>query len=252
MGEWFSSSGRSDAFSQAVLPRHPSAGLLGRPGALGLPDHGRHRPRRKAVDKGAQDRVSLAALIRNLCGDRADAVAGALLTRFGSIAAVLHAGAEAISDTLPDEPAVAEQLGLVCATLQQALRGQVDARPLLSEEKALVDYLTFSMAHARQEQLRVLFLDARNRLLRDEVMAEGCIRAAAVHPREIVRRAMELSATAMILVHNHPSGDPTPSAGDVEATRRVAAAAALMDIRLHDHLVIARTGWVSLKRLGYC
>ena len=219
---------------------------------MGLSHDGRHRARRKAIDKGAQDRASLAALIRSLCGKRADAIAGALLARFGTIAAVLHAGSEAISDTLPDEPAVAEQLGLVCATLEQALRGQVDARPLLSEEKALVDYLTFSMAHARHEQLRVLFLDARNRLLRDEVMAEGGVRAAAVHPREIVRRAMELSATALILVHNHPSGDPSPSAADIEATRRIGAAAALMDIRLHDHLVIARSGWVSLKRLGYC
>lgn len=218
---------------------------------MGLPHDGRHRARRKPVDKAAQDRVSLSALIRSSCGERAEAIAGTLLARFGSIAAVLHAGAEAISAAVPDEPAVVEQLALVSATLHQALRGQVDARPLLSEERALVDYLTFSMAHARHEQLRVLFLDARNRLLRDELMADGGIRAATVHPREIVRRAMELGATALILVHNHPSGDPTPSAADIEATRRVAAAAALMEIRLHDHLVIARSGWVSLKRLGY-
>jgi len=164
---------------------------------------------------------------------------------------VLHANADAIRPALPDGAAVAEQLGHVRDALSQALQKRLEARPLLSDEAALIDYLTFTMAHRHAEVVRLLFLDTRNRLIRDEVLGLGSVGSVALHPREPVRRALELAATAIILVHNHPSGDPTPSRADVAATRRLAAAAALMDIRLHDHLIIAREGWVSLKRLGH-
>lgn len=173
------------------------------------------------------------------------------MLRFGSTGGVLSASAEALSSEIPGQPAAVEQLRLVRRTLAQALRSRLRQRPILSGEKALIEYLTFTMAYAATERFRVLFLDARNCLLRDEVVASGSVRGVVVHPREIMRRAMEVGATALILVHNHPSGDPAPSPADIETTRRVAAAADLMGLSLHDHLVVARSGYSSLRRLGY-
>lgn len=157
---------------------------------------------------------------------------------------------DALSVILPDEPAAIDQLQLVCSTLTQALKSRICDRPVLSDEKALIEYLTFTMAFADIERFRVLFLDARNCLLRDEIVALGSVRGAIVHPREVMRRAIEIGASAMIVVHNHPSGDPTPSDADVETTRRLAAAADLMGLQLHDHFIIARSGYSSLKRRG--
>jgi len=143
------------------------------------------------------------------------------------------------------------QLRLVSDTLAQALRSRLCDRPLLSDEPALLDYLTLTMGHSVVERFRVLFLDARNRLLRDEVMATGSVRGLTVHPREIIRRALELGSTALIVVHNHPSGDPKPSQRDIATTRRLIDAAELMGLQLLDHLIVARAGHVSFKRLGF-
>lgn len=177
-------------------------------------------------------------------------MAARLLFRFESLGGVLGASMDALGALLPDEPAAIDQLELVRTTLTQALRSRICERPILSDEKALVEYLTFTMAYADTERFRVLFLDARNCLLRDEVVAIGSVRGAVVHPREIMRRAIELGASALIVVHNHPSGDPAPSHSDTETTRRLAAAAELMGLRLHDHLIVARSGYSSFKRLG--
>ena len=106
------------------------------------------------------------------------------------------------------------------------------------------------MAHLPAERLRVLFLNSKNRLLRDEMMSEGSVNEAPIYPREIMRRALEVGATALILAHNHPSGDSHPSEGDIRATRRVAEAAQALDIRVHDHVILARSGWSSLRTLG--
>jgi DNA repair protein RadC len=131
-----------------------------------------------------------------------------------------------------------------------ALRSEATAGPVLTDSGALLDYLTLDMGHLPTEQLRVLFLNKRNELLDDRVLAEGSVDVAPVYPREIIRHALETGATALILVHNHPSGDPTPSRGDVESTRRVAAAARALDICVHDHVIIAREGWSSFRALG--
>lgn len=131
-----------------------------------------------------------------------------------------------------------------------ALRTEAAAGPTLSDSSALLDYLSLDMAHLLTERLRVLFLNSGNRLLCDEIVADGSVNEAPVYPREIMRRALEVGATALIIVHNHPSGDPRPSRGDIEGTRRIADAARALGICLHDHLIIARSGWASLRALG--
>jgi len=122
--------------------------------------------------------------------------------------------------------------------------------PILSNSKALTDYLSASMAYAPSEELRVLFLNSQNRLLRDEVMAHGSIMEVSIYPREIVKRALELGATALILVHNHPSGDPHPTQSDVQATARIIEGARALEVVVHDHIVIAKSGWTSFRALG--
>jgi DNA repair protein RadC len=123
-------------------------------------------------------------------------------------------------------------------------------KPALSSRAALIDYCTAAMARSQQEEFRILFLDRKNVLIADEVQTRGTIDHTPVYPREIVKRALELGATAIILVHNHPSGDPTPSRADIEMTRDVAAAARALSIAVHDHLVVGRSGHASFKSLG--
>lgn len=123
-------------------------------------------------------------------------------------------------------------------------------RTALSSWSALLDYCTAAMARSQTEEFRVLFLDRKNMLVADEVLNRGTVDHAPVYPREIVKRALELNASALILVHNHPSGDPAPSKADIAMTREVAAAAKALGIAIHDHLVIGRCGHASFKSLG--
>lgn len=132
-----------------------------------------------------------------------------------------------------------------------ALRCEALQAPVLGDSKAVMDYLFAAMAHEPVEQVRVLYLNTRNRLLLDETVIEGSVNIAPIYPREIVRRSLEVGATALILAHNHPSGDPRPSREDVRVTRLVAAASEAFDIRLHDHVIVARSGWISLRAGGY-
>ena len=123
-------------------------------------------------------------------------------------------------------------------------------RPVISSWSALLAYTKTALAHEAREQFRVLFLDKKNQLIADEVLGQGTIDHAPVYPREVVRRALELSAAAVILVHNHPSGDPTPSAADIDMTRQVIEAGRALKIAVHDHLVVGREGVASFKALG--
>ena len=150
-----------------------------------------------------------------------------------------------------DEQEVLDWLATLRSAMLHALRREALHGPVLGDSRTVVDYLFAAMAHAPVEQLRVLYLNARNCLLLEETVREGSVNIAPVYPREIVRRSLEVGATALILAHNHPSGDPMPSGEDVRVTRRVAAAAAALDIRLHDHLIVARSGWISLRAEGY-
>jgi DNA repair protein RadC len=149
-----------------------------------------------------------------------------------------------------DDSAAVQFLRTVRDAMLHALRTEAFARPTLDDSQKLIDYLSLDMALLPTERLRVLFLNASNRLLYDETLAEGSVSETPVYPREIMRRALEVGATALILAHNHPSGDPTPSRGDVEATRRIADAGRALDICIHDHVIVARSGWSSFRALG--
>lgn len=192
----------------------------------------------------------LAALLRPVAPQASGALAERLLAQLGSLSAVLAAEAGTLETILPDEPASARFLRLIRATMLDALRSRALLEPVISDGRALIDYLHAELAESRIELFRVLFLDCSNRLLGDEVLSRGSIREARVYPREIMRRALQLGATAVILVHNHPSGDPAPSPADVRLTERIIEAGKTMDVRVHDHLIIARSGWVSFKQEG--
>ena len=129
-------------------------------------------------------------------------------------------------------------------------RSEVRDKPLLSSWQALLDYLAIDMAHLTIERVRVLYLDARNRLVLDHHAGDGSVDEAAIHPREVIRRGLEVGATALILVHNHPSGSPEPSRADIQITRRIAEAGRLLGITVHDHVIVGREGHVSLKAKG--
>jgi DNA repair protein RadC len=148
------------------------------------------------------------------------------------------------------EEGVVRYLGIVRESMLHALRSEAFAGPVLTDSASLIDYLSFDMSHLGAERVRVLFLNSGNRLLHDEVIAEGSVNKTAIYPREIMRRALDVGATALILVHNHPSGEPWPSASDIEATRRVADAARPLDICIHDHIIVGRSGWSSFRALG--
>jgi len=177
-------------------------------------------------------------------------LAKALLEKFGSLAGVLGAPAQRIAEVKGAGAAVAQDLKTVQAMLERASKGELKQRTVISSWSALVNYCRMAMAHEPREQFRVLFLDAKNQLIADEVMNEGTVDHAPVYPREIARRALEVSAAAVILVHNHPSGDPKPSAADVAITREIVAAANAVSVKVHDHLVIGRDGASSFKTLG--
>jgi DNA repair protein RadC len=145
---------------------------------------------------------------------------------------------------------VALDLKLLHEASVRAAREQVAKRPVISSWSALLAYVKTALAHEAREQFRVLFLDKKNQLIADEVMNRGTIDHAPVYPREVMRRALELSASAVILVHNHPSGDPTPSPDDLHLTAEALAAGRLLDIDVLDHLVVGHDAWVSLRDRG--
>jgi len=173
-----------------------------------------------------------------------------LLARFGSLGGVLGATAEELKTVRGVGEALALDLKLLQEAALRTARETVARRPVISSWSALLAYVKAALAHEAREQFRVLFLDKKNQLIADEVMNRGTVDHAPVYPREVVRRALELSASAVILVHNHPSGDPTPSAADIDMTRQVVEAGRPLRIAVHDHLIAARDGVASLKALG--
>ncbi len=173
-----------------------------------------------------------------------------LLHRFGDLPAVLAATPAELARVAGAGPGVAAAIKFVEAVAVRTLRRGALERPLLSSFDAVVDYLHARMAHLATEQFRVLFLNARNILVRDELMGEGTVNQAPAYPREIVKRALELQASALILAHNHPGGDPEPSHEDARLTRAIVDAARPVGVTVHDHVVIARTGHVSFRARG--
>lgn len=173
-----------------------------------------------------------------------------LITYFGSFTEVISASSERLKEISGIGNTVVTALKLVEAAAQKLAQGKIMDKPVLSNWQALVDYCQIQMGHQKKEQFRILFLDRKNRLIADEKQQEGTIDHTPVYPREVIKRALELHSTAIILVHNHPSGDPTPSRDDVEMTKRIEVAGKQLGVMLHDHLIISKSGQTSLKTLG--
>jgi len=172
-----------------------------------------------------------------------------LLVKFGSFAEVLAAAPARLMEVKGIKQATATDLKIVQAAASRLARGQVKKRPVLSSWPAVLDYCRTAMAFSDKEQFRVLFLDKRNQVITDEVQQTGTVDHTPVYPREVVKRALELSATALILVHNHPGGDPTPSRADIEMTKRIIEIAQGLGIAVHDHIIVGKDGHASLKAL---
>jgi DNA repair protein RadC len=176
-------------------------------------------------------------------------VAKDILKRFGSFAEALAAPPQRLMEVDGVGESVATDLKIVAAAARRLTRGAVAKRPVLSSWNAVLDHCRTAMAFADREQFRLLFLDKRNALIADEVQQSGTVDHTPVYPREVVKRALELSASAVILVHNHPSGDPTPSAADIAMTREIIDVAKPLGIAVHDHIIVGRDGHASLKGL---
>jgi DNA repair protein RadC len=177
-------------------------------------------------------------------------LAKALLTRFGNLSEVLAAPAQRLKEVDGIGDAVVVELKLIKAFAERIGREAVRRRPVLSSWTALLDYCRTAMAFEEREEFRILFLDKKNTLIADEVQQKGTVDHTPVYPREVIRRALELSATAVILVHNHPSGDPTPSRADIQMTETIVEVGKPLGIAVHDHLVIGREGHASFRGLG--
>jgi DNA repair protein RadC len=178
------------------------------------------------------------------------ALAKELLKRFGSLAQVIGAPRELLAEIKGLGPTTISHLKVIQAAGQRAARDRIDSnQPVLSSWSALIDYCRAQMAYEEREQFRVLFLDKKNRLIADEVQQTGTVDHTPVYPREIIKRALQLQSTAIILVHNHPSGDPSPSSADVQMTRAIADSGKPLGITVHDHVVVGRAGHSSLRSL---
>lgn len=173
-----------------------------------------------------------------------------LLELFGDFNRVLSAAPARLQSVEGVGPAVVQELKIVEAAAQRLARSRVINRPVLSSWDTLLDYCHTAMAHGETEHFRALYLDRKNVLIADEEQARGTVDHVPVYPREVIRRALELNASALILVHNHPSGDPTPSDSDITMTARIAQGAEIMGITLHDHLIIGKNRELSFRAHG--
>src|ERR1700694_3699020 len=176
-------------------------------------------------------------------------LAKSLIKTFGSFAEVIHAPESRLREVDGIGDRTVSELKLIAAAASRIAKGQLKARTLLSSWNDVIDYCRTSMAFADKEQFRILFLDKRNQLISDEVQQVGTVDHTPVYPREVIKRALELSATAIILVHNHPSGDPTPSQADIHMTKAIIDIAGPLGIAVHDHIIVGKNGHASLKGL---
>lgn len=215
----------------------------------------RERLRGRFIDHGAKALADYELLELMLFRSipRADTkpIAKALIARFGSFAEVVAADPRLLQEVKGVGQAVATDIALFGAASDRLLFGRLKSQVILSSWKQVLDYCRSAMAFAGKEQLRILFLDKRNKLIADEVQQIGTIDHTPVYPREVLKRAIELSSSAIILVHNHPSGDPAPSPADIEMTLKIKTLVEELNITLHDHLIIGRKGHVSLRAEKY-
>jgi DNA repair protein RadC len=177
-------------------------------------------------------------------------LAKAILARFGTFAEAMSAPDELLKEVPGLGEAAITEIKLVRAAALRLVRGEVLERPVLASWSQVLDYCRASMGFEPKEQLRILFLDKRNQIIADEVQQEGTVDHTPVYVREVVKRALELSATAIVLVHNHPSGDPTPSRADIEMTKQIVQSAKNLGIVVHDHIIVGKQGHASFRGLG--
>jgi len=251
---------QQNAFSEMPLPlfesdEAPAAPVAGG-GALPsyIKDH-RKRLRARFLEGGAQAMpdYELLELVLFRAIPRRDVkpLARALLDQFGDFNGVLSAPPERLAQVSGVGEAVICELKVIEAAAHRLSRARVMQRQVISSWDALLDYCHTSMAHRETEQFRVFFLDRKNVLIADEEQAKGTVDHVPVYPREVVKRALHLNASALILVHNHPSGDPTPSQADIAMTAQVSAAAEALGLTLHDHIIIGKSCELSFRAEGY-
>ena len=222
----------------------------GKPHYLGHRERLRQRFRGAGAD--ALPDYELLELILFRAAPRRDTkpLAKALIARFGTFAEAVNAPEELVREVPGIGEAAVTELKLVRAAALRLMRGEVLERPVLSSWAQVLDYCRASMGFASKEQFRILFLDKRNQIIADEVQQTGTVDHTPVYVREVVKRALELSATAIVLVHNHPSGDPTPSRADIEMTKQIVAAAKPLGVLIHDHIIVGKQGHASFLGLG--
>ena len=250
----------SDGFADAGLGKPPGgqpaglgaldrrlreAGLSGVsvvPGGLSPPD----------ADQPETDRALLARFLRMVmpAADETERLADTALTRFGSFAGLLAAPLPELRGVSGFGTHCLSALRLLNEAALRVARSRLQGRPVLADRAGLIDYLTSVLARERIEQFRILFLDKEDRLLADEAQARGTVNHTPVYPREVVRRALELQAGSIVLVHNHPSGDPTPSREDIVMTRQVIEACAVMQVAVRDHLIVGNGRCTSFRDEG--
>lgn len=177
-------------------------------------------------------------------------LAKGLIAHFGSFADVITATPERLAEVKGVGPSVIASLKVINEAAVRLASARVKDQPILSSWTALIDYCQTSMAFNQNEQFRLLFLDKKNRLIADEVLQEGTIDHTPVYPREVAKRALELGSSAIILVHNHPSGDPRPSRSDIDMTKTIVQAGETLGIVVHDHIIISRGDYASFKTMG--
>lgn len=240
----------------AEPPGPPSLSEAGAPAPAGEARHyhgHRERLRTRFADHGAEALADYEllelTLFRAIPRRDVKPLAKALIHRFGSFAEVLSADPARLAEVEGISAGVVADLKLIEAAGRRLARGAIVERPLLSAWSALLEYLRATMAFSGREEFRLLFLDRRNHLIADEVQGRGTVDHTPVYPREVARRALELSATAIILAHNHPSGDPTPSNADIRMTREIVSVLGPLGIVVHDHVILGRDGHASLKGL---
>jgi DNA repair protein RadC len=221
----------------------------GAPHYLGHRERLRDRFRKGGADALAEYELIELILFRALPRRDVKPLAKSLVTRFGSFAEVISARPERLREIEGLGEAAIIELKIIEAAAKRLAKSSIEKRLSLSSFTAVVDYCRTAMAFLDHEEFRVLFLDKKNHLIADEVQGIGTVDHAPVYPREVIRRALELSASAIILVHNHPSGDPQPSTDDIHLTHQIIAVGKPLKVVVHDHLIIGKHGHVSLKGL---
>ena len=223
------------------------------PGFAEAPHYHGHRERLRDRFRGAgADALSdyellEMVLFRALPRRDVKPLAKSLIGKFGSFAEAIHAPENLLKEISGLGDAAITEIKLIAATASRVAKGQLKEKTVLSSWSSVIDYCRTAMAFADKEQFRILFLDKRNQVIADELQQIGTVDHTPVYPREVVKRALELSATAIILVHNHPSGDPTPSQADIQMTKSIMSISSPLGIAVHDHIIVGKNGHASLK-----